>query len=193
VQAKPPPICVRALTLALVRRLPNAVHAHLHRLPIGNDVDGGVDGWLLGRPDSNGFWDEDSACVSPLTVNARACPTMSTARTVGTSQGWPGTHSVMLSMMAKATPDSCMAHNHHFNPWSHSTTRYATSQQPLIRESALNHCVPRHSALFFSSRHRYWIDGMTRLGLVLNDSTLIARVAADFDTTIRNPINFHNT
>jgi hypothetical protein len=34
---------------------------------------------------------------------------------------------------------------------------------------------------------------MTRLGLVLNDSMLIARVAADFDATIRHPINFHNT
>ena len=34
---------------------------------------------------------------------------------------------------------------------------------------------------------------MTRLGLVLNDSVLLSRVAADFDHTIRNPINFHNT
>lgn len=95
--------------------------------------------------------------------------------------------------MVTDTPWSCMAHNHLVNPWSGSTTRYATSQQPLIRESAVNHCVPHHSVLLFSSRHRYWIDGMTRLGLVLNDSTLIARVAADFDATIRNPINFHNT
>ena len=31
------------------------------RFPIGNEVDGGVNGWLLGRPDSNGFWDEVNA------------------------------------------------------------------------------------------------------------------------------------
>jgi hypothetical protein len=86
-----------------------------------------------------------------------------------------------------------MVHNHLFNPWPGSTACSATSQQPFIRESALNHCVPHHCALFFFSRHRYWIDGMTRLGLVLNDSMLIARVAADFDATIRHPINFHNT
>jgi hypothetical protein len=30
---------------------------------IGNDVDGGIDGWRDGRPASTGFWDEDSAYV----------------------------------------------------------------------------------------------------------------------------------
>ncbi len=67
---------------------------------IGNSNDGGVDGWKNGRPNSWGFWDEDSA---------------------------------------------------------------------------------------------YWIDGMTRMGAVLNDTALKNRVFADYASTIAHPIRFHNT
>lgn len=47
----------------------NVYHSGNH--PIGNDVDGGVDGWLLGRPDANGFWDE----VSGIHVTLMEMPT----------------------------------------------------------------------------------------------------------------------
>ena len=39
----------------------------------------------------------------------------------------------------------------------------------------------------------YWIDGMARLGLVLGDKELLARVKADFDNVLAHPFNFHNT
>ena len=46
---------------------------------------------------------------------------------------------------------------------------------------------------FWDEDSAYWIDGMTRLGLILHDPTLLARVKLDFDHTIKNPWNFHNT
>ena len=39
----------------------------------------------------------------------------------------------------------------------------------------------------------YWIDGMTRLGLVLHDATLLARVKKDYDFVLAHPYQFHNT
>ena len=39
----------------------------------------------------------------------------------------------------------------------------------------------------------YWIDGMTRLGLVLHDDDLLARVKQDFENVLAHPFNFHNT
>jgi hypothetical protein len=46
---------------------------------------------------------------------------------------------------------------------------------------------------FWDEDSAYWIDGMTRLGLVLHDNELIERVKQDFDHVLANPSNFHNT
>lgn len=46
---------------------------------------------------------------------------------------------------------------------------------------------------FWDEDSAYWIDGMTRMGLVLNDSVLVERVIEDFRNVVKNPINFHNT
>jgi hypothetical protein len=45
---------------------------------------------------------------------------------------------------------------------------------------------------FWDEDSAYWIDGMTRLGLVLHDQTLLARVKQDFDFVLDHPYNFHN-
>eukprot|EP00663_Eupelagonemidae_sp_cell21sb_P005632 gene5631-biopygen9337 len=37
------------------------------------------------------------------------------------------------------------------------------------------------------------MDGMTRLGLVLRDDTLLARVRADYEAVFADPWAFHNT
>jgi hypothetical protein len=46
---------------------------------------------------------------------------------------------------------------------------------------------------FWDEDSAYWIDGLTRLGAVLNDSALKARVLADYTSVLENPIGFHNT
>ena len=46
---------------------------------------------------------------------------------------------------------------------------------------------------FWDEDSAYWIDGMTRLGLVLHDETLQARTKEDIDAVLANPIYFHNT
>ena len=46
---------------------------------------------------------------------------------------------------------------------------------------------------FWDEDAAYWIDGMTRLGLVLHDSTLLARVKQDYDFVLAHPYQFHNT
>lgn len=46
---------------------------------------------------------------------------------------------------------------------------------------------------FWDEDSAYWIDGMTRLGLVLHDKELLSRVKEDFQYVIKNPFNFHNT
>ena len=46
---------------------------------------------------------------------------------------------------------------------------------------------------FWDEDSAYWIDGLTRLGAVLNDSALTSRVLADYSSTIERPIQFHNT
>ena len=46
---------------------------------------------------------------------------------------------------------------------------------------------------FWDEDSAYWIDGMVRLGLVLNDTTLVARASQDYAATLANPISFHNT
>eukprot|EP00035_Acanthoeca_spectabilis_P029756 m.475363 g.475363 ORF g.475363 m.475363 type:complete len:782 (-) comp38181_c0_seq1:62-2407(-) len=46
---------------------------------------------------------------------------------------------------------------------------------------------------FWDEDSAYWIDGMTRLGAVLHDDTLMARVKEDIDAVLANPIYFHNT
>ena len=45
---------------------------------------------------------------------------------------------------------------------------------------------------FWDEDSAYWIDGLTRLGLVLGDAVLLARVKADYEAVLRNPWNFHN-
>eukprot|EP00040_Diaphanoeca_grandis_P010510 m.53816 g.53816 ORF g.53816 m.53816 type:complete len:675 (-) comp21826_c0_seq1:383-2407(-) len=49
------------------------------------------------------------------------------------------------------------------------------------------------SLAFYDEDSAYWIDGMTRLGIVLNDSVLIQRVAEDFNAVIANPDWFNAT
>jgi hypothetical protein len=46
---------------------------------------------------------------------------------------------------------------------------------------------------FWDEDSAYWIDGMTRLGLVLHDKELLDRVKEDFDYVLKYPWNFHNT
>ena len=40
---------------------------------------------------------------------------------------------------------------------------------------------------FWDEDSAYWIDGMTRLGLVLHDAELLARVKEDYDFILANP------
>jgi len=49
------------------------------------------------------------------------------------------------------------------------------------------------AAGFWDEDSAYWIDGMTRLSSVLNDSALRERVAADFHAVQSQPIAMHNT
>jgi hypothetical protein len=44
---------------------------------------------------------------------------------------------------------------------------------------------------FWDEDSAYYMDGLTRLGLVLNDSNLIARAKADYDYVMANPTNFN--
>jgi hypothetical protein len=46
---------------------------------------------------------------------------------------------------------------------------------------------------FWDEDSAYWIDGMTRLGLVLHDEELLARVKEDYEYVMSHPFNFHNT
>ena len=46
---------------------------------------------------------------------------------------------------------------------------------------------------FWDEDSAYWIDGMTRLGLVLGDAELVARGGADINAVIGDPWRFHNT
>ena len=46
---------------------------------------------------------------------------------------------------------------------------------------------------FWDEDSAYWIDGMTRLGLVLGDAELVARGGADVRAVIADPWRFHNT
>lgn len=46
---------------------------------------------------------------------------------------------------------------------------------------------------FWDEDSAYWIDGMTRLSLVLKDATLLNRVKEDIDFVVQHPENFHNT
>eukprot|EP00041_Stephanoeca_diplocostata_P022479 m.537174 g.537174 ORF g.537174 m.537174 type:complete len:729 (-) comp22073_c0_seq14:544-2730(-) len=46
---------------------------------------------------------------------------------------------------------------------------------------------------FWDEDSAYWIDGMTRLSLVLKDATLLDRVKRDVEFVVHNPDNFHNT
>ena len=49
------------------------------------------------------------------------------------------------------------------------------------------------SDFFWDEDSAYWIDGMTRLGFVLQDATLQNRTAEDIAAVLANPIYFHNT
>jgi hypothetical protein len=49
------------------------------------------------------------------------------------------------------------------------------------------------AAGFWDEDSAYWIDGMTRMSQVLNDTKLLKRVAADYAAVMRSPIDFHNT
>ena len=44
---------------------------------------------------------------------------------------------------------------------------------------------------FWDEDSAYYIDGITRLGLVLGDEVLLARAKADFDYVMANPVNFN--
>ena len=49
------------------------------------------------------------------------------------------------------------------------------------------------SDFFWDEDSAYWIDGMTRLGHVLDDSTLQSRTSDDISAVLRHPVYFHNT
>ena len=49
------------------------------------------------------------------------------------------------------------------------------------------------AAGFWDEDSAYWIDGMTRMSQVLNDSALLERVAADYAAVQGRPIDMHNT
>jgi hypothetical protein len=49
------------------------------------------------------------------------------------------------------------------------------------------------SLAFFDEDSAYWIDGMTRLGAVLHDAVLIARVKEDYEAVMANPDYFNAT
>lgn len=49
------------------------------------------------------------------------------------------------------------------------------------------------AAGFWDEDAAYWIDGMTRMSQVLNDSILLERVAADYAGVQSRPIDMHNT
>eukprot|EP01050_Picozoa_sp_SAG11_P032073 SAG11_NODE_10249_length_844_cov_1.097987_1_plen_246_part_01 len=49
------------------------------------------------------------------------------------------------------------------------------------------------AAGFWDEDSAYWIDGMTRMSQILNDTELLERVAADYAAVMQSPIEFHNT
>ena len=49
------------------------------------------------------------------------------------------------------------------------------------------------AAGFWDEDSAYWIDGMTRMSQVLNDTALLERVAADYTAVMATPIEMHNT